>query len=181
MMRLSAIAATALSLLAIGGSAALHVTPWLIWNASASTPVGLYLIQPAGRLEVADLLVLRPSEPIADFMAARGYLPLGISLLKRVLALPGQTVCRSGYSIRVDGIDMGVALENDHLGRPMPVWQSCRKLAEGEIFLMNRQVPDSVDGRYFGPFPTTAIIGRAIPLWTDEDGDGRFEWFAPTR
>lgn len=180
-MRLGAIAATALSLLAIGGPTAIHVAPWLIWNASASTPVGLYLIQPANRLEATDLLAVRPPELIADFMAARHYLPFGVPLLKRVLALPGQTVCRAGRSISVDGIDMGVALESDHLGRPMPVWENCRKLADGEIFLMNWQVPDSVDGRYFGPFPAASIIGRAVPLWTDEDGDGHFEWFAPTR
>ena len=24
------------------------------------------------------------------------------------------------------------------------------------------------------------VVGRAIPLWTDEDGAGRFEWRAPT-
>jgi type IV secretory pathway protease TraF len=28
-------------------------------------------------------------------------------MLKRVLALPGQTVCRNGLSIAVDGIDVG--------------------------------------------------------------------------
>ena len=46
---------------------------------------------------------------------------------------------------------------------------------------MNWQVPDSLDGRYFGPLPATTVIGRAIPLYTDEDGDGRFIWRAPTR
>ncbi|TIR52601.1 MAG: peptidase S26, partial [Mesorhizobium sp.] len=29
--------------------------------------------------------------------------------------------------------------------------------------------------------PTSQIIGRAVPLWTDEDGDGRFQWRATTR
>lgn len=181
MMRLGSIAATVLGVLTIGSSAAIHTTPWLIWNASASTPIGLYLIQPNRQLEVTDLLAVRPPEPIADLMAARHYLPLGVPLLKRVLALPGQTVCRAGRSVSVDRIDMGAALDRDHLGRPMPVWQNCRKLDDGEIFLMNWQVPDSVDGRYFGPFPAASIIGRAVPLWTDEDGNGRFEWFAPTR
>jgi len=46
---------------------------------------------------------------------------------------------------------------------------------------MNWDVPDSLDGRYFGPIPTSSVIGRALPLWTDEDGDGRFVWHAPTR
>ena len=37
-----------------------------------------------------------------------------------------------------------------------------------------------LDGRYFGPFPTTSIVARAVPLWTDEAGDGRFVWRAAT-
>jgi hypothetical protein len=43
-----------------------------------------------------------------------------------------------------------------------------RLIAAGEVFLMNRQSPDSLDGRYFGPLPTTTIVGRADPLWTHE-------------
>ena len=39
---------------------------------------------------------------------------------------------------------------------------------------------DSLDGRYFGPIPASSVIGRALPLWTDEEGDGRFVWRAPT-
>ena len=54
-------------------------------------------------------------------------------------------------------------------------------VANGELFLMNWQVRDSLDGRYFGPLPATAVIGRATPLYTDEDGDGRFVWRVPTR
>jgi type IV secretory pathway protease TraF len=53
-------------------------------------------------------------------------------------------------------------------------------IADGEIFLMNGQVRDSLDGRYFGPIPASSVIGRAIPLWTDEEGDGRYQWRAPT-
>ena len=62
-----------------------------------------------------------------------------------------------------------------------PVWQGCRVIAEGEVFLMNPDVGDSLDGRYFGPFPASAVIGHAIPLFTDEDGEGRFVWRAPMR
>ncbi len=40
---------------------------------------------------------------------------------------------------------------------------------------------DSLDGRYFGPIPTSSIIGRAMPVWTDEDDSGHFEWRAQTR
>ncbi|MEO8884300.1 MAG: S26 family signal peptidase [Devosia sp.] len=180
-IRLGPFAGMVLGVLAIGGSAAAHTTPWLIWNASASVPIGLYLIEPAVHLEVTDLVVANPPQAIARFLDERGYLPIGVPLLKRVVAFPGQTICRTGATIAVGGVAMGAALARDHLGRAMPVWRGCRVLGDGEAFLMNWQVPDSVDGRYFGPFPLTSIIGRAIPLWTDEDGNGRFEWLAPTR
>lgn len=152
----------------------------LIWNASASAPIGFYTVQPVDDLEVPDLVAVEAPEPLARFMAERGYIARGTPLLKRVLGLPGQQVCRSGRTITVDGIAMGEALERDRLGRDLPVWRGCRMIADGEIFLMNWEVRDSLDGRYFGPIPTSSVIGRATPLWTDEEGDGRYEWRAPT-
>jgi type IV secretory pathway protease TraF len=101
--------------------------------------------------------------------------------MKRIAGLPGQRVCRSGLAITVDRIAMGNALERDRRGRDLPVWQGCHRIADGEVFLMNWEIQDSLDGRYFGPLPMSSIIGRAVPLWTDEDGSGRYEWRAPTR
>lgn len=166
--------AAALAAMCLGISAAAlpqlnDGAPWLIWNVSASAPVGLYSVASAGKLHVTDLVVVRPPEATARFLADRGYLPRGVPLLKRILALPGQTVCRQNFLITVDGVEMGEAREHDHLGRALPVWQGCRIAADGEIFLMNWDNPDSYDGRYFGPLPSASIIGRAIPLWTFED------------
>ncbi len=155
--------------------------PKLIWNASASTPIGLYAIEPDRSPEVTDLVAVRAPEQLASFLAEGGYLPRGVPLMKRIVALPGQRVCRTGLAITVDAVWMGDALDRDRRGNPLPVWRGCRVVAEGELFLMNGQVRDSLDGRYFGPLPASAVIGRAIPLYTDEDGDGRFVWRAPTR
>ncbi|WP_407808323.1 S26 family signal peptidase, partial [Staphylococcus aureus] len=82
-----------------------------------------------------------------------GYLPRGVPLLKRVAGLPGQRVCRSGRTITVDGRAIGDALDRDRRGRELPTWQGCRVIADDELFLMNWQVRDSLDGRYFGPLP----------------------------
>ena len=57
----------------------------------------------------------------------------------------------------------------------------CRTIGDAELFVMNWDVPDSVDSRYFGPFPRGSVIGRALPVFTDEAGDGRFQWWAATR
>ncbi|MEA1651268.1 S26 family signal peptidase [Nitrospirillum sp. BR 11164] len=152
-----------------------------IWNASASTPIGLYSIAPADHFEVTDLVAVRAPEPLAAFMVERGYIGRGVPLMKRVAGVAGQEVCRHDHAITVDGVPMGDALDRDHLGRSLPVWQGCRRIAERELFLMNWSVRDSLDGRYFGPLPTSDVIGRATPLWTDEHGDGRYVWRAPTR
>src|SRR3546814_13124373 len=86
--------------------------PKLIWNASASTPIGLYRVEPDRSPEVTDLVAVRPPEPLASFLADGGYLPRGVPLLKRVAALPGQRVCRTGLAITVDPVPMG-----DEMGR----------------------------------------------------------------
>ena len=153
----------------------------LLWNASASAPIGFYTIDIDGPFDVTDLVAVDAPEPLATFMAERGYLPKGVPLLKRILGVSGQTVCRSGRTITVDGIEMGTALERDRIGRELPAWRGCRRIHTGEVFLMNWQVRDSLDGRYFGLTSTDRVIGHAVPLWTDEDGNGRFEWRAPTR
>ena len=181
MTRLSYGVVMAASVSLLGVASIASFAPRLIWNASASTPVGFYTIGEVGNLEVTDLVAVDAPEPLATFLSDGGYLPRGVPLLKRVAAVPGQRVCRTGLAITVDGVPIGDALDRDRRGRPLPVWQGCRLVAAGELFLMNWQVRDSLDGRYFGPLPATAVIGRATPLYTDEDGDGRFVWRAPTR
>ncbi|MBA15848.1 MAG: S26 family signal peptidase [Sphingomonas sp.] len=181
MTRLSYAIVTTVAVSLLGVASIGSFAPRLIWNASASTPVGFYTIDEPGPVAVTDLVAVDAPEPLATFLSEGGYLPRGVPLLKRVAALPGQRVCRTGLAITVDGLPMGDALDRDSSGRPLPVWQGCRVVADGELFLMNWQVRGSLDGRYFGPLPASAVIGRAIPLYTDEDGDGRFVWRAPTR
>lgn len=181
MSRFAYLMTTCFAVLAIAITAFIATPLKLVWNASASTPVGLYEITPADGLEVTDLVAVKPPETLATFMAEHGYLPRGVPLLKHVLALPGQTVCRIGRVITVDGIEMGAALERDRIGRTLPAWRGCRIIAKDQFFLMNWQVEDSLDGRYFGPLPANSVLGRAVPLWTDEYGSGRYEWRAAPR
>lgn len=168
---------------AVIGITAASAVDWptkLIWNATASAPIGFYTIAPADPIEVTELVAVMPPKRFARFVVQRGYIGRGVPLLKRVLGLPGQRVCRLRSTITVDGIEMGAALDRDRVGRELPAWQGCRVIRDGELFLMNWEVPDSLDGRYFGPISASSVIGRAQPLWTDEDGDGRFVWRAPS-
>ena len=96
---------------------------------------------------VADLVVVRPPEPLARFLADGGYLPHGLPLLKHVAALAGQFVCRIGVTITVDDVAVGEARDRDSRGRLLPDWQGCRVIGQGEVFLMNRQSANrSTDG-----------------------------------
>ena len=167
MTRFGYVMTTYLLTLAIGIFSLFHHRPRLLWNASASTPVGLYSLHPADKLRVGDLVADRPPSSLSRFMAARHYLPLGVPLLKYVGALPGQIVCRRGLLVSVDGVAVATALTRDHAYRPLPVWQGCRTLKPGEIFLLNPSVPDSFDGRYFGVLPLSTVTARAVPLWTE--------------
>jgi type IV secretory pathway protease TraF len=81
-------------------------SPLYIWNASKSVPIGLYRLQPAQPLTVTELVAVRAPEPLATFLDLNGYLPTGVPMLKRVLALPGQTVCRTELTILVDNIEI---------------------------------------------------------------------------
>ena len=181
MTRIVNLLATALSSITLSTSVFVEPSKTLIWNVSASAPIGLYLIQPADDLNVTDLVAVFAPPLIAGFLSDRGYLPMGMPMLKRILALPGETVCRHGLDIIAHGSTVGHARERDRAGRKMPVWQGCRRIGENELFFMNFDISDSVDGRYFGPFPRGSVIGRALPVWTDEAGNGHFQWRAATR
>lgn len=144
----------------------LDPAPLFVWNASASAPLGLYRIEAAGNPTVGDLVLVAPTADVAALLAERGTLAPGVPLLKRIAACAGETVCRMGERILVDGQAVAAARDADRLGRPLPRWSGCMRLEPGFVFLLNRDAPDSLDGRYFGPTPAGAVQGRAIPLWT---------------
>lgn len=145
-----------------------HPSPLLIWNASASAPIGLYRVQPPRTLSPGELVLIMPPEPLAAFLAGRGYLPNGVPLLKHVAAVRGHTVCRHGAVVVIDGAITATASVADHIGRPLPSWHGCRVLREREVFVLNAPA-NSLDSRYFGALPISSVIGRAVPLWLMKD------------
>ena len=136
----------------------------VIWNASPSVPVGLYLVTQASP-HIGDLAVLRLPPVIAAFAARRGYLLTSAYLLKPIAAVTGDLVCRFGERILVRGVLAGIAEDADSDGNAMPTWQGCRVLQMGEVFVLADH-PASFDSRYFGPLDTALIAGRAVLLWS---------------
>lgn len=140
--------------------------PRVVWNASASAPLGLYWVTHAMPAR-GDFVLAEVPPSVRALAVARGYLPDGVRLVKRVVALAGDLVCATGETVAVNGTPLAQRLEHDADGRPLPIWQDCRVLAADEFFLLMPDVPDSFDGRYFGPIRTAAIIGKLIPVWTE--------------
>jgi len=159
--------------------AAIAVTdplPRVVWNASASAPIGLYRIQPDGNPPLGALVAAAPPQHLGRWMAVRGYLGENVPLLKHVAAKEGQRVCRIGSTVTVDGQPVTLALTHDRLARPLPVWRGCRTLGADELLLLNPARRDSLDGRYFGPLPTATVLGRAIPILTRKTPDAPLIW-----
>jgi len=157
----------AAGVLALAASAAWSWTPRLVWNASASAPIGVYVLSPAGVLRIGDRVAVQPPPGLAAWLDRRHALPTGAFLIKSVAALAPSEVCRTGDLISVDGAPAARARTHDRQGRRLPAWRGCRGLSDGEVLLLNPS-PDSLDGRYFGPLPRTAIVGRLI--WLGRSG-----------
>lgn len=139
--------------------------PRLVWNASASAPIGLYRVEPGTIARTGEFVIARVPKPFRDLAARRRYIPVNVPLVKRVAAEPGDTVCARGLEIFIDGRWITERQIADGRGRPMPWWNGCERLRNGALFLL-MDAPDSFDGRYFGPIAAGNVIGRAIPLWT---------------
>jgi len=60
MTRSITILAASIASAALATSAIIDLPKPLLWNASASAPIGLYAVQPAEDLEVSDLVVIAP-------------------------------------------------------------------------------------------------------------------------
>ena len=150
------------ALLAFGG----HKTPCLIWNATASAPLGFYIVMQAFPLRRGEMVLAVPPPSVQRFAAQRGYLPVGIPLVKHIGALGGDDVCSKDNVITINGHIAATRLTRDHLHRPMRAWSGCRTLTKSELLLLNEHVATSFDGRYFGPTATAAVIGKLVPLWT---------------
>ncbi len=158
-----------------GAVAMLAPQPRLLWNASASVPVGLYAIDVGAAPSRGDLVAIAPPAPLADWLSGRGYLPRGAPLLKRVAAREGMLICRSGAFVTIDGAPAARARPADRTGRKLPLWLGCRLLGRGELFVLGRS-PDSLDGRYFGPLPASAVIGTAHPILTRGASGAPLRW-----
>nr|WP_250890837.1 S26 family signal peptidase [Sphingobium nicotianae] len=158
------VAITGAGIALVLASAALPPAPRLVWNASASAPVGLYAVSPGAALAPGDMVIARVPDPFRRLAGERRYLPMNVPLVKRVTALAGDEVCALGQEIFVNGRWTAERRLADGRGRSMPMWSGCVRLRCGQLFLL-MDSPASFDGRYFGVTEAGDIVGKARLIW----------------
>jgi conjugative transfer signal peptidase TraF len=138
-------------------------------NRSASLPFLVYEITPlAGdeRIERGDCVIVnlsRFSNPVIAQGAERGYVNLREPMLKRIGAVPGDTVVLKDGFLYVNGraAKMTVA-SRDSCGGELSAWPTPLTLQSGQYWFVSD--PDrGFDSRYFGPIHREAFTHRAKP------------------
>jgi len=161
-MRPALLFGTAIPVIALGWASVVSLPKMLIYNASESAPTGLYWLDKRP-VERGDYVLVNVPERVRKLVVERGYLPPEVPLLKRVVGLGGDRICRQFEEISVNGTVVATARRRDGQGREMPDWHGCHILTEHTVFLLQDH-PQSFDGRYFGPVDQHLIIGRATKL-----------------
>ena len=144
--------------------------PVLLWNASSSVPIGLYRLT-SRPSQTAPLAVIRLPEPVQRLAETRGYLGKDALLIKPVVAGAGDTACRHGALVTINGRIAAHARTLDAAGRSLPAWSGCFKLGATDIFVLSAD-PDSFDSRYMGPIARGHVVGFALPIWVRQSRAG---------
>jgi conjugative transfer signal peptidase TraF len=148
-----------------GLTIALPPTPRLVWNASASAPIGLYWVTPHVPIDVDDMVIARMPTRFRMLAATRHYLPANVPLVKRAVGVAGDEICAFGDTIFLNGRPIATRRHVDGQGRLMPSWGGCERVRGRSLFLLMSDSPASFDGRYFGITASADVIGRARLLW----------------
>ena len=149
----------------LGLTMAFPPAPRLVWNASASAPIGLYAVTPGAPVDGGDMVIARVPDPWRTMAAQRRYIPVNVPLVKRVAAVAGDEVCALGQEIFVNGKWVVGRRIADAKGQPMKGWSGCVRLRGRQLFLLMSDSPASFDGRYFGVTEGGLVVGKARLLW----------------
>ncbi|AIC30104.1 conjugal transfer signal peptidase protein TraF 2 (plasmid) [Rhizobium etli bv. mimosae str. IE4771] len=171
--RAHAVVLLALAASIVGSGVAAAIVGGFRINLTPSEPLGLWRIVALDRPAAAGDLVFicPPQTPVMQEARERGYLRSGACtggvapLIKTVIAIAGQHV-EIGASVTIDGraIASSDLAERDGKGRPMTPFAG--GIVPGESVFLHSPFRSSYDSRYFGPLPTSGILGLAQPVLT---------------
>jgi signal peptidase I len=93
--------------------------------------------------------------------------PGGGDLVKRVIALPGQTIYSAGNSIYINGHLLAEPYlpQSDPLGPSIASREHPYRVPPGEFYMLGDNRSDSCDSRFWGPIQGSTIVGKVILIW----------------
>jgi signal peptidase I len=140
------------------------------------------------RVPFTDVYVVRRSEPrsgdVIVFADPRGG---AIPLVKRVVAVAGQTIEARRGLLLIDGVaqrveDLGGGRVVEHLagithasGHPDPDAFGPVVIPAGHLFVMGDNRAASLDSRVMGAVPASLVRGRVVRVLYHEDAAGAFD------
>lgn len=145
-------------------------------NTTPSMPEGIWQVLPVNvnKLRQGDVVLICPPKTQLFKMAyQRGYIGRGNCpsrlepLLKRIIALPGDSVQISANGLSVNGqlIPNSHAIKCDAYGKPLPVLlQKTYHVLDNQIWVLANTNPASFDSRYWGSLSIFTIVGVAKPV-----------------
>jgi signal peptidase I len=122
---------------------------------------------------LAEKITVRFGTPaIGDVVVIANPVGGSIPFIKRVIALPGQTVDVRDGAVWVDGKRLAEpythGLPSERLSFPLPV-----TIPPGHVWVMGDNRTNSGDSRVFGPVPTSSILAKALCVyWPAQDIGG---------
>jgi conjugative transfer signal peptidase TraF len=138
-------------------------------NRSASLPFLVYEITPLGgneRIERGDCVTVNLSQfsnPVITQGVERGYVSLREPMLKRIGAVPGDTVTLEDGFLYVNGEAARITIASrDSCGGELSAWPTPLTLQSGQYWLTSDS-DRGFDSRYFGPVHRNAFSHRAKP------------------
>lgn len=134
-------------------------------NTTSSLPRGFYFMPPGNSFHRGDLVTFPVPVSLRSLVVDRAYLPSSYRLLKRIVAVPGDSACLTSGSFLVNDQLISVVASADSAGRPLPPpFPFCGVVPSGSAIVATPP-SSSFDSRYFGPLRFSTLT-HAVPVWT---------------
>ena len=140
--------------------------PPIIINETISMAKGAYVrTGSVDDLKRGDIIAMPMNASAKAYLGAKLGYPKDTMLIKRVVGLSGDIICRHGTIVTIDGRSIRASL-TDTSGNKLLTWSGCHTLLLNEVIVLGDH-PTSFDSRYFGPVTRQKLSGtyKAVMTW----------------
>lgn len=129
------------------------------YQSSSSMPKGFYFVEPVKQIHRLDRVLFYPPEKFLKFAKYHHWIPHGGLLMKYVMAMPGDMVCKKNGFFWIRHRKIGKVYRYYAPQKLLPSRPFCGILKNNQYLLVSTKNPHSFDSRYFGPIDRQSIIG----------------------